>query len=158
MSFPRRMVKTRSRPPEIMRKTKTKRAKLKGSGREGWIFFNPTKGTYQSRKMKKKRIKQVKTKRPIKVLFLGLSSKTTSLKIRITECGMQSSIHSDLEIRIGHSFYFRSLISSLLFAILNLHIPKSAIRIPQYYLKTVPTGIGCPANKSRTLILLFPSN
>jgi hypothetical protein len=64
----------RRRPPEIIRKTKTARAKLKIRGREGWIFFNPTKGTYQSRKMKKKRIKQVRTKRPIKILFLGLSS------------------------------------------------------------------------------------
>jgi uncharacterized protein YjhX (UPF0386 family) len=54
------------------------RAKLKMSGRDGWIFFKPTKGTYQSKKMKKKRIKQVRTKRPIKILFLGLSFKRTS--------------------------------------------------------------------------------
>jgi hypothetical protein len=38
------------------------------------MFFNPTMGTYQSRKMRKKRIKQVKTKSPIKILFLGLMS------------------------------------------------------------------------------------
>ena len=74
ISFPRRMVKMRRRPPEIIRNTKTARAKLKISGRNGWIFFNPTKGTYQSRKMKKKRIKQVKTSSPIKILFFGLFS------------------------------------------------------------------------------------
>jgi hypothetical protein len=83
------MVKTRSRPPESMRKTKTARAKLKMSGREGWIFFNPTRGTYQSRKMRKKRIKQVKTKSPIKILFCGLTSKRTSRFI--AECGLQNA-------------------------------------------------------------------
>jgi hypothetical protein len=85
------MVKMRRRPPEIMRKTKTARAKLKISGRDGWIFFNPTKGTYQSRKMRKKRIKQVKTSSLIKILFWGLSSKATSLKMRIAECGLQNT-------------------------------------------------------------------
>jgi hypothetical protein len=65
------MVRMRSRPPEIIRKTKIARAKLKMSGRKGWIFFNPTKGTYQSKKMRKKRIKQVKTSSPIKILFFG---------------------------------------------------------------------------------------
>jgi hypothetical protein len=54
-------------------------AVVKRSGRRGCIFFNPTKGTYQSRKMKKKRIKQVKTNKPIKILFLGLISKIPSL-------------------------------------------------------------------------------
>jgi len=52
-----------------MRKTKTPRARVKMSGSEGWIFFSPTIGTYQSRKMKKKRIRQAKTKSPIKILF-----------------------------------------------------------------------------------------
>jgi len=84
------MVKMRRRPPEIMRKTKTARAKLKISGRDGWIFFNPTKGTYQSRKMRKKRIKQVRTRSLIKILFWGLSSKATSLKMRIAECRIRS--------------------------------------------------------------------
>ena len=69
ISFLRRMVKTRSNPPDTMRKTKTPRARVKMSGSEGWIFFSPTIGTYQSRKMKKKRIRQAKTKSPIKILF-----------------------------------------------------------------------------------------
>jgi len=43
------------------------------------MFFNPTIGTYQSRKMSKKRIKQVKTNSPIKTLFLGSISNITSL-------------------------------------------------------------------------------
>jgi uncharacterized protein YjhX (UPF0386 family) len=67
------MVKIRSKPPKIMRKTKTARAKLKMSGREGWIFFNPTMGIYQKRKMRKKRMRQVKTNNPMKILFFGLS-------------------------------------------------------------------------------------
>jgi uncharacterized protein YjhX (UPF0386 family) len=57
-----------------MRKTKTARAKLKRSGREGWMFFNPTMGIYQRRKMRKKRIRQVKTNNPMKILFCGLIS------------------------------------------------------------------------------------
>jgi hypothetical protein len=72
------MVKMRRSPPEIIRKTKMARAMLKMVGRYGWIFFKPTKGTYQSRKMRKKRTKQVKTKSPIKVLFCGLPSKIAS--------------------------------------------------------------------------------
>jgi hypothetical protein len=77
-----------------MRKTKTARAKLKMSGRNGWIFFNPTKGTYQSRKIRKKRIKQVKTSRPIKTLFLGLISKSPS-EIRMSNVKIQSSKETD---------------------------------------------------------------
>ena len=69
------MVTMRSRPPEIIKKTRKARAKLKISGREEWIFFNPTKGTYQSKKMKKNRIKQVITSNPIKILFWGRASK-----------------------------------------------------------------------------------
>jgi hypothetical protein len=69
------MVKMRRSPPAIMRKTKMARAKLKTNGREGWIFLNPTKGTYQTRKMRKKRIRQDMTSSPIKTLFLGLISK-----------------------------------------------------------------------------------
>jgi hypothetical protein len=80
------MVMMRRRPPEIMRKTKTARPKLKMRGRDGWIFFNPTRGTYQSKKMRKKRIKQVRTKRPIKTLFLGLISKSPSSFI--AQCGL----------------------------------------------------------------------
>jgi hypothetical protein len=38
------------------------------------MFFNPTMGTYQRRKMKQKRMTQVKTKSPIKILFFGLLS------------------------------------------------------------------------------------
>jgi len=73
-----------------MRKTKIARVKLKISGRDGWIFFNPTKGTYQSKKIRKKRIKQVKTSSPMKTLFLGLTSKSPSLKMRIAECRMRN--------------------------------------------------------------------
>ena len=51
------------------------------------MFFNPTIGTYQSRKMRKKRIKQVKTKSPMKILFLGLISKSPSYFI--AECGLR---------------------------------------------------------------------
>ena len=67
----------RSRPPKIMKKTKTARAKLKMSGRDGWIFFNPTKGTYQSRNMRKKRIRQDMTSSPMKIRFFGLTSNET---------------------------------------------------------------------------------
>jgi hypothetical protein len=38
------------------------------------MFFNPTMGTYQRRKIRKKRIKQVKTNNPMKILFLGFVS------------------------------------------------------------------------------------
>jgi uncharacterized protein YjhX (UPF0386 family) len=72
------MVKTRRSPPESMRNTKTARKTVKKKGREGWMFFNPTIGTYQSRKIREKRIKQVKTKRPMKILFLGLMSNVFS--------------------------------------------------------------------------------
>ena len=47
-------------------------------GREEWIFFNPTMGTYQSKKMRKKRIRQVMTSSPIKSLFLGRGSNAAS--------------------------------------------------------------------------------
>jgi hypothetical protein len=76
-------VKTKRRPPESMRKTKTARATLKISGRDGWIYFNPTRGTYQSRKIRKKRTRQVKTKSPIKTLFLGLFSKIILPKYKL---------------------------------------------------------------------------
>jgi hypothetical protein len=92
ISFPLKMVKTRRSPPEIMRSTKTARKIVKRRGREGWMFFNPTIGTYQSRKMRKKRIKQVKTKSPMKILFLGLISKTILplyCGMRIAECGTE---------------------------------------------------------------------
>jgi hypothetical protein len=77
------MVKMRRRPPEIMRNTKIARAKLKMSGRNGWIFFNPTRGTYQNRKMRKKRIRQVRTSSPIKSLFLGLISKAPPKQLNV---------------------------------------------------------------------------
>jgi hypothetical protein len=54
-----------------MRKTRTARIRVKKRGRKGWMFLSPTMGTYQSIKIKKKRIKQVITKRPTKILFLG---------------------------------------------------------------------------------------
>jgi hypothetical protein len=57
-----------------MRKTRAARTRLKMRGREGWIFFIPTIGTYQSRKIIRKRIRQVKTSNPIKILFCGLIS------------------------------------------------------------------------------------
>jgi hypothetical protein len=44
------------------------------------MFLSPTMGIYQSVKIKKKRIKQVTTKRPIKIRFWGLTSKGTSPK------------------------------------------------------------------------------
>jgi hypothetical protein len=80
------MVKTRRSPPESMRNIKTARMMVKRRGREGWMFFNPTIGTYQSRKMRKKRIKQVKTKSPMKILFLGLISKSPSYFIAECAC------------------------------------------------------------------------
>ncbi len=102
--------------------------------------------------MRKKRIKQVRTKRPIKVLFLGLSSKTTPLKMRIAECRMRNI---NLLLQIPHpEFRIQNIPKS---ATVRAVVP-TAIRIPQYYLKTAPTGIECPARNSRTLILLFPSN
>jgi len=73
-------VKIRRRPPENISKTIQARAKLKMRGREGWIFFSPTNGTYQIRKMKKKRIRQVRTKSAMKILFLGLISKRIFLR------------------------------------------------------------------------------
>ena len=42
------------------------------------MVFNPTIGTYQNKKIREKRIKQVKTKSPMKILFLGLMSNVTS--------------------------------------------------------------------------------
>jgi gas vesicle protein len=44
------------------------------------MFFSPTSGTYQRRKVKKERIRQVRTSSPIKILFLGVGSKVTSRK------------------------------------------------------------------------------
>jgi len=75
-------VKTSSKPPNIIRKTKEARAKLKIGGREGWMLFNPTMGTYQRRKIRKKRMTQVKTSNPIKILFCGLFSNVILLKFK----------------------------------------------------------------------------
>jgi len=44
------------------------------------MFLSPTMGTYQSINISKKRIKQVTTKRPMKIRFCGLTSKGTSPK------------------------------------------------------------------------------
>jgi hypothetical protein len=63
------MVKTSRRPPEIIRRTRKARTKLKIRGREEWIFLNPTMGTYQRRKMRKRRMTQVKASNPTKILF-----------------------------------------------------------------------------------------
>jgi len=68
-----------------MRKTKTAKATLKMSGRDGWIYFNPTRGTYQRRKMRKKRTRQVKTKSPMKTLFLGSFSKMILPKYKLID-------------------------------------------------------------------------
>jgi hypothetical protein len=84
MSLPRKIVKTRRRPPESMRKTKIAKATLKIRGRDGWIFFNPTRGTYQRRKIKKKKIRQVRTKRPMKILFFGLIFKIILPQYKLT--------------------------------------------------------------------------
>ena len=65
------MVKTRRSPPESIRKTRTARARVKKRGREGWMFLSPTMGTYQSIKIRKKRIKQVTTNRLMRILFFG---------------------------------------------------------------------------------------
>jgi hypothetical protein len=67
-----------------MRKSKEPRIRLKRSGREGWMFFKPTIGTYQNKKMSKKRIRQVKTNSPIKILFGGLISKIASQKLKFS--------------------------------------------------------------------------
>jgi hypothetical protein len=40
-------------------------------------------GTYQNKKIREKRIKQVKTKSPIKILFLGLMSNVYSADCRM---------------------------------------------------------------------------
>jgi hypothetical protein len=61
-----------------MAKTKMARTRVNRKGREEWIFLNPTMGIYQSKKMKKKRMRQVTTSRPIKILFLGRFSNITS--------------------------------------------------------------------------------
>jgi len=68
-----------------MRKTRRARAKLKIRGREEWMFLNPTMGTYQRRKMSMRRIIQVKTSSPIKILFLGLISKAILSRIQISK-------------------------------------------------------------------------
>ncbi len=47
------------------------------------MFFNPTMGTYQDKKISKKRIKQVKTNSPIKILFWGLVSNESSQKVKL---------------------------------------------------------------------------
>jgi len=38
------------------------------------MFLNPTMGTYQTRKVRMRRMTQVKTSSPIKILFFGLIS------------------------------------------------------------------------------------
>jgi PIN domain nuclease of toxin-antitoxin system len=73
-----------------MRNTKTPRMIVKKKGRDGWMVFNPTMGTYQNKKIREKRIKQVKTKSPIKILFLGLVSKSPSDRLRNAECRMRN--------------------------------------------------------------------
>jgi hypothetical protein len=45
------------------------------------MLFNPTIGMYQNKKMREKRIKQVNTKSPIKILFLGLMSNGNLLNV-----------------------------------------------------------------------------
>jgi hypothetical protein len=55
-------------------------------GKEEWMFFNPTSGTYQRRKVKKERIRQVRTNSPMKILFLGVGSTVTPKSY----CGMRN--------------------------------------------------------------------
>ena len=135
------MVKTRRRPPENMRNTNTARTRVKRRGRVGWIFFNPTIGTYQSKKIRKKRIRQVITRSPMNILFLGLASKNSSTDcgIQIAECGIKK-----------HKLIFRNPQS----------LPAAGRRTQNllFQWKTVPTGMECPERKSRTVILLLPSN
>ena len=69
------------RPPESMIKTKIARMRVNSKGREEWMFFNPTIGIYQSKKIKKKRMRQEITNSPIKILFFGRLSKTNLLKM-----------------------------------------------------------------------------
>jgi hypothetical protein len=66
-----------------MKSTKMASRMVKKKGRKGWMVLNPTIGTYQSRKMRQKRIRQVKTKSPMKVLFLGWISKNPSKTINV---------------------------------------------------------------------------
>jgi hypothetical protein len=94
-----------------MRKTKRARAKLKMSGRDGWIFFNPTKGTYQSRKMRKKRIKQVKTSSPIKILFFGLTSNVAPRNN--VKCQSSNQIETILNVTQIWNLFFKFLHVSL---------------------------------------------
>jgi hypothetical protein len=72
------MVKMSKRPPESMTKTRIARIKVNSRGREEWIFFNPTIGIYQSKKIKKKRMRQEMANNPIKILFFGRLSHATS--------------------------------------------------------------------------------
>lgn len=51
------------------------------------MFFSPTMGTYQRRKRRQKRITQVKTNSPMKILFLGLFS-----NVLLYESGFQIKI------------------------------------------------------------------
>jgi hypothetical protein len=78
ISLPVRMVKMSKRPPESITKTKMARMRVNSNGREEWMFFNPTTGIYQSKKIKKKRMRQEITNSPIKILFLGRLSNATS--------------------------------------------------------------------------------
>jgi hypothetical protein len=66
-----------------MRKIKQARAKLKIRGREGCMFLNPTMGTYQRRKMRRRRRIQVKTNSPMKILFWGLFSNAILSRIQM---------------------------------------------------------------------------
>jgi hypothetical protein len=58
------------------------RPRVKRNGREGWMFLNPTTGIYQSKKMKEKRIRQVMTSNPMKILFWGRFSTVTSFETK----------------------------------------------------------------------------
>jgi hypothetical protein len=76
-----------------MRKTRKARMKLKNRGREGWMFLNPTMGTYQRRKMRQRRITQVRTSSPTKILFLGFISNGILSSIQISNLEIPYKSH-----------------------------------------------------------------
>jgi hypothetical protein len=58
-----------SNPPKNINETATARRTVKITGRVGWIFPNPTMGTYQKKKATSERIRQVSTSNPMNIRF-----------------------------------------------------------------------------------------
>ena len=52
--------------------------------------FNPTMGTYQRKKMRTKRMMQVKSNNPMKILFCGLISKVIPSKVSKSQIPYES--------------------------------------------------------------------